>query len=59
MSAQTAPAGEVRVVTEKPIEVQEHPGPLAPAWAHVTRRPWLSPALILGLVVAYLLIRRR
>jgi hypothetical protein len=59
MSAQPAPAGRISVVTDKPVEVEEHPGAVASAWAEIRRRPWVCPALILGVVVAYLLLRRR
>ena len=53
-----APAnGRIQVVTDAPIEIDERPAALA--WAAVSRRPWMPPALILGLVAAYLLLRSR
>ena len=55
--APVPPTGRIHVVTDEPIEIDD--GPAARAWAAVSRRPWLPPALILGLVASYLLLRSR
>lgn len=59
MGQAAAPAGRITVVTDEPLEVAEHPGALTRATDALRRRRWLPPALILGLVAAYLLTRRR
>lgn len=59
MGPAALPAGRITVVTDEPLEVVEHPGALARAIESLRRRRWLPPALILGLVAAYLLTRRR
>ena len=51
------PSGRIRIVTEEPIEIDDRPA--ARAWAAISRRPWLPPAVILGLVASYLLLRSR
>lgn len=51
------PHGRIHVVTDAPIEIDDRPA--ARAWAAVSRRPWLPPVLILGLVASYLLLRSR
>ena len=59
-SVQPAPAppnGRIHIVTDEPIEIDDRLA--ARAWAEVSRRPWLLPALILGLVASYLLLRSR
>lgn len=56
-SAAAPPNGRIHIVTDTPIEIDERPA--ARAWAAVSRRPWLPPALILGLVASYLLLRSR
>jgi hypothetical protein len=55
--APASPNGRIHVVTDVPIEIDDRP--VARAWAAVSRRPWLPPALILGLVASYLLLRSR
>lgn len=55
--APAPPNGSIHVVTDVPIEIDDRPA--ARAWAAVSRRPWLPPALILGLVASYLALRSR
>ena len=55
--APAPPTGRIHVVTDTPIEIDDRP--VARALAAVSRRPWLPPALILGLVASYLLLRSR
>ena len=53
------PAGTIRVVTDVPVEIDPNePALLAAARIQLTRRPWVVPALVLGLGAAYLLLRR-
>ena len=59
MSQPAQPAGTIRVVTETPVEVPRTPGALAGWRGELSRRPWLAPAAILGLLAAYLLFGRR
>ena len=56
-AAPAPPNGRIHIVTDTPIEIDDRPA--ARAWAEVSRRPWLPPALILGLVATYLLLRSR
>ena len=55
--APAPPNGSIHIVTDEPIEIDDRPA--ARAWAALSRRPWLLPALILGLVASYLLLRGR
>ena len=55
--APAIPNGSIHIVTDEPIEIDDRP--VARALAAVSRRPWLPPALILGLVASYLLLRSR
>jgi len=55
--APAPPNGRIHVLTDTPIEIDDRPA--ARAWAAVSRRPWLPPALILGVVASYLLLRSR
>ena len=55
--ATAQPSGRIHVVTDAPIEIDDRPA--ARAWAAVSRRPWLPPALLLVLVGSYLLLRSR
>ena len=59
MSQPVQPAGSIQVVTATPVEVSRTPGALDGVRAELSRRPWLAPAAILGLLAAYLLFRRR
>lgn len=56
-SAPPPPNGRIHIVTDTPIEIDDRPA--ARALAAVSRRPWLPPALLLGLVATYLLLRSR
>ena len=51
------PRGHIYVVTDQPIEIDD--SPMARAWAAFSRRPWIPPAVLLGLVETYLLLRNR
>ena len=55
--APAPPNGSIHIVTDEPIEIDDRPA--ARAWAAVSRRAWLPPALILGLVASYLVLRSR
>lgn len=55
--APALPNGTIHIVTDEPIEIDDRP--VARAWAAVRRRPWLPPAVLLGLVASYLLLRSR
>ena len=59
MTEPAQPAGRIRVVTEAPVAVPRTPDDPAGMRAELSRRPWLAPAAILGLVAAYLLFGRR
>lgn len=55
-------AGTVRLMTDEPLEVPRDGaiGGLGQEFNRiVNRRPWLVPAVLLGVAMAYLLVRRR
>jgi hypothetical protein len=54
-------AGTVRLMTEDPFEIDEdsEAGLGQRLSAIVTRKPWVIPAALLGIGVAFLVLRRR
>jgi hypothetical protein len=54
-------AGTVRLMTEEPFEIDEdaEAGIGQRVSAIVTRKPWVIPAALLGIGVAFLVLRRR
>jgi hypothetical protein len=53
-------AGTVRLMTEDPFEIDDaDPGLGTRLKTVVADRPWLIPAVLLGLGVAFLVLRRR
>ena len=54
---ETEVEGTVELVTERPIVLPRQDGPRARLEEFLGRRPWLVPAVLLG-VIAVLLLRR-
>ncbi|MGP8160589.1 MAG: hypothetical protein ACLQGJ_05115 [Candidatus Dormibacteria bacterium] len=54
---ETEVGGTVELVTERPIVLPRQDGPRARVEELLGRRPWLLPAVLLG-VIAILLVRR-
>jgi hypothetical protein len=54
-------AGTVRLMTEDPFDIDETPqGGVADRFAGLTTaKPWLIPVALMGIGVAFLLLRRR
>ncbi len=53
-------AGTVRLMTEDPFEIEEEEAGLGQRFAGLTSaRPWLIPVALVGIGVAFLVLRRR
>ena len=54
-------AGTVRLMTEDPFEIDETPqGGVGQRFAGLTtEKPWLIPVALMGIAVAFLVLRRR
>ena len=52
------PAGTIRLMTDVPVEIDEHePALLAAARIQLNRLPWVVPAVVLGAAATYLMLR--
>jgi hypothetical protein len=53
-------AGTVRLMTEDPFEIDETQSGMAQRFAGLTSaKPWLIPVALMGIGVAFLVLRRR
>jgi hypothetical protein len=53
-------AGTVRLMTEDPFEIDDAEAGIGQRWAGLTTaKPWLIPVALVGIGVAFLVLRRR
>jgi hypothetical protein len=53
-------AGTVRLMTEDPFEIDDTETEPGQRWAGLTtEKPWLIPVALVGIAVAFLVLRRR